>query len=456
MNNKELFEAIDMLEKEKNIPAEYMFAQIQKAIEIAFGKNYGNDRVKFVIDRDTKSFEAYLQKEVVEELGEKDSPNAKITLEKAREINPGAEIGDFVGLKVDTKTLGRIGVNAARNVIRQGINESEKGQLMLEFQSKIGELVTATVERIDPKTGNATVRIGKSTANLLAGEQVSGEVLTEGELIKVYISDVQKKEKGTPKVHISRTHPEFVKRLFETEVPEIYDGTVEIKSVSREAGSRTKIAVVSKDKQVDAIGACIGTKGARVGTIVNELNGEKIDIIEYDEDPKKFIAAALSPASVVKVQTATDGSKTCRVTVPDSQLSLAIGNKGQNARLAARLTGWKIDIRPESGFFGEDEDDELFSDELVQLNDNKETDGFLDESDSFEEAEENAVLNEEAFAEEAEKDSEDKPEDKVEAEAKTEAKAETEAEVKNKKEEISDDILDAILGIDSSDKEDEF
>ena len=269
---------------------------------------------------------------------------------------------------------------------------------------------------------------------------------------------MQKKEKGTPKVHISRTHPEFVKRLFETEVPEIYDGTVEIKSVSREAGSRTKIAVVSKDKQVDAIGACIGTKGARVGTIVNELNGEKIDIIEYDEDPKKFIAAALSPASVVKVQTATDGSKTCRVTVPDSQLSLAIGNNGQNARLAARLTGWKIDIRPESGFFGEDEDDELFSDELVQLNDNKETDGFLDESDSFEEAEENAVLNEEAFAEEAEKDSEDKPEDKVEAEAEaeTKAKAETEAKVKNKKEEISDDILDAILGIDSSDKEDEF
>ena len=316
---------------------------------------------------------------------------------------------------------------------------------MLEFQSKIGELVTATVERIDPKTGNATVRIGKSTANLLAGEQVSGEVLTEGELIKVYISDVQKKEKGTPKVHISRTHPEFVKRLFETEVPEIYDGTVEIKSVSREAGSRTKIAVVSKDKQVDAIGACIGTKGARVGTIVNELNGEKIDIIEYDEDPKKFIAAALSPASVVKVQTATDGSKTCRVTVPDSQLSLAIGNKGQNARLAARLTGWKIDIRPESGFFGEDEDDELFSDELVQLNDNKETDGFLDESDSFEEAEENAVLNEEAFAEEvSEKDSYSQPADNAQAEAK------------NKKEEISDDILDAILGIDSSDKEDEF
>jgi len=472
MNNKELFEAIDMLEKEKNIPAEYMFSQIQKAIEIAFGKNYGNDNVKFVIDRESKSFEAYLQKEVVETLGEKDSPNSKITLEKAREINPGVEIGDFVGFKVDTKTLGRIGVNAARNVIRQGINESEKGQLMMEFQSKIGELVTATVERIDPKTGNATVRIGKSTANLLAGEQVNGEVLTEGELIKVYISDVQKKEKGTPKVLISRTHPEFVKRLFETEVPEIYDGTVEIKSVSREAGSRTKIAVISRDKQVDAIGACIGTKGARVGTIVNELNGEKIDIIEYDEDPKKFIAAALSPASVIKVQIATDGSKTCRVTVPDSQLSLAIGNKGQNARLAARLTGWKIDIRPESGFFGEDEDDGLFSDEVVTLNENKDTDGFLDESDSFDEdvsEEADEAFEEEDFSEAEEdmpeaEDIKEETKEEIKEEVKEEIKEEKKEAVKKdtakkvkaekKKIEISDDILDAILGIDSGDKYD--
>ena len=354
MDNKELFGAIAQLEQDKGVPADYMFAQIQKAIEVAAGKNYGNDNVNFVIDKENAIFDAYLQKEVVEEVFDN---NIEISLEKAREINPIANIGDYVGIKMDTMTLGRIGVNAARNVIKQGINEGEKGQIMLEFQSKIGELVTATVERIDPRSGNATVRIGKSTAVLLSSEQVTGETLAEGELVKVYISDVQKREKGGPRVLISRTHPDFVKRMFETEVPEIYDGTVEIKSVSREAGSRTKIAVFSKDKQVDAIGACIGTRGARVGTIVEELNGEKIDIIEYDEDPKKFIAAALSPASVIKVQVAADGSKTCRVTVPDSQLSLAIGNKGQNARLAAKLTGWKIDIRPESGFFGEENDD---------------------------------------------------------------------------------------------------
>ncbi len=354
MDNKELFAAIAQLEEDKGVPADYMFAQIQKAIEVAAGKNYGNDDVKFIVNKEEGIFEAYLQKEVVEEVFDN---NIEISVEKAREINPNAVIGDYVGVQMDTMTLGRIGVNAARNVIKQGINEGEKGQIMLEFQSKIGELVTASVERIDPRNGNATVRIGKSTAILLAGEQVDGEVLKEGELVKVYISDVQKREKGGPRVLISRTHPEFVKRLFETEVPEIYDGTVEIKSVSREAGSRTKIAVFSKDKQVDAIGACIGTRGARVGTIVEELNGEKIDIVEYDEDPKKFIAAALSPASVVKVQVASDGSKTCRVTVPDSQLSLAIGNKGQNARLAAKLTGWKIDIRPQSGFFGEEDDD---------------------------------------------------------------------------------------------------
>ena len=364
MDNKGLFEAIAQLEKDKGVPSEYMFEQIKRAIEIAAGKNYGNDNVTFVIDKDNYIFDAYLQKEVVEEVFDN---NIEISEEKAREINPSAQIGDYVGVKMDTMALGRIGVNAARNVIRQGINEGEKSQIMLEFQSKIGELVTATVERIDPRTGNATVRINKSTAVLLHGEQVDGEILEEGQKIKVYISDVQKREKGGPRVLISRTHPEFVKRMFETEVPEIYDGIVEIKSISREAGSRTKIAVCSKDDQVDAIGACIGTRGARVGTIVDELNGEKIDIVEYDEDPKKFISAALSPASVIKVQVAADGSKSCRVTVPDSQLSLAIGNKGQNARLAAKLTGWKIDIRPESGFFGEEEDDFVPADDDAEL-----------------------------------------------------------------------------------------
>lgn len=354
-DNKELFEAIAQLEEDKGVSADYMFSQIQKAIEVAAGKNYGNDNVNFVVDKENKVFKAFLQKQVVEEVFD---PNIEISLEKAREINPSVGYNDYVGVEMDTMTLGRIGVNAARNVIKQGIIVGEKGQIMLEFQNKIGELVTASVERIDPHNGNATVKIGKSLATLYRSEQIKDEILEEGQLIKVYISDVQRKEKGGPKILISRTHPDFVKRLFETEVPEIYDGIVEIKSVSREAGSRTKIAVLSKDKQVDAIGACIGTRGARVGTIVEELNGEKIDIIEYDEDPKKFISAALSPAIVLKVQISADDSKVCRVTVPDGQLSLAIGNKGQNVRLAARLTGWKIDIRPESGFFGEEDDDE--------------------------------------------------------------------------------------------------
>lgn len=429
MDNKGLFEAIAQLEKDKGVPSEYMFEQIKRAIEIAAGKNYGNDNVTFVIDKYNYIFDAYLQKEVVEEVFDN---NIEISEEKAREINPSAQIGDYVGVKMDTMALGRIGVNAARNVIRQGINEGEKSQIMLEFQSKIGELVTATVERIDPRTGNATVRINKSTAVLLHGEQVDGEILEEGQKIKVYISDVQKREKGGPRVLISRTHPEFVKRMFETEVPEIYDGIVEIKSISREAGSRTKIAVCSKDDQVDAIGACIGTRGARVGTIVDELNGEKIDIVEYDEDPKKFISAALSPASVIKVQVAADGSKSCRVTVPDSQLSLAIGNKGQNARLAAKLTGWKIDIRPESGFFGEEEDDFVPADDDAELP--------VDNAEDFE-----------SDIEEADTDSlqqtvEDTPENLEENLVENEEIAE---DVDREKDKEIQDAVDAILGLES-------
>ncbi len=429
MDNKGLFEAIAQLEKDKGVPSEYMFEQIKRAIEIAAGKNYGNDNVTFVIDKDNYIFDAYLQKEVVEEVFDN---NIEISEEKAREINPSAQIGDYVGVKMDTMALGRIGVNAARNVIRQGINEGEKGQIMLEFQSKIGELVTATVERIDPRTGNATVRINKSTAVLLHGEQVDGEILEEGQKIKVYISDVQKREKGGPRVLISRTHPEFVKRMFETEVPEIYDGIVEIKSISREAGSRTKIAVCSKDDQVDAIGACIGTRGARVGTIVDELNGEKIDIVEYDEDPKKFISAALSPASVIKVQVAADGSKSCRVTVPDSQLSLAIGNKGQNARLAAKLTGWKIDIRPESGFFGEEEDDFVPADDDAELP--------VDNAEDFE----NDI--EEADTDSLQQTVEDTPENLEENLVENEEIAE---DVDREKDKEIQDAVDAILGLES-------
>lgn len=353
MNTKELFEAIRLFEKEKGISADYMFSQIERAIVVACKNNYGgNDNVVFNVNEEKNKFQVKLVKTVREEVEDEDF---EISLEDALKINKRAKIDEEIQIPLDPKELGRIAIQTARNVIRQGIRDGEKGQMLQEFQSKLGELVTAVVERIDPKSGAASISIGKAQVILPKNEQVGDEVLKEGDHIKVYIADIKDSGKG-PHAIISRSHPELVKRLFEQEVPEIYDGIVEIKSISREAGSRTKMAVVSKDSEIDAVGACIGTKGARVNQIVDELGGEKIDIIEYSEDPVQYISAALSPATVISVKVAEDGSKNCKVTVPDGQLSLAIGNKGQNARLAARLTGWRIDIRPESGFYGEAEE----------------------------------------------------------------------------------------------------
>lgn len=357
MTNKELFEALRMFEKEKDIPMDYMLQQIQKAIEIACKSYYGgNDNVVFKADPEKNSFDVKLVKTVVEEVYD---PNFEVTPEEAAQITKRKkfEIGEEIEVPLDPKRLGRIAVSSARNVIRQGIRAGEKGQSLIEFQNKLGEIVTATVERIDQKSGAATIRIGKSTAMLPKSEQVGIETLREGDMVKVYIADVKDSERG-PHAIISRSHPGFVRRLFEKEVPEIYEGIVEIKSVSREAGSRTKMAVISSNSDVDPIGSCIGPKGARVNAIVSELGGEKIDIIIYSEDPKAYISAALSPATVLKVDIIDEETRSCKATVPDDQLSLAIGNKGQNARLAARLTGWRIDIRPESGFYGEDEEDE--------------------------------------------------------------------------------------------------
>ena len=357
MTNKELFEALRMFEKEKDIPMDYMLQQIEKAIVIAC-KNYygGNENVVFNIVPEKNTFDVKLVKTVVDEVLD---PDFEITREDAEKINKRKiySIGDEAQIPLDPKKLGRIAVSAARNVIRQGIRAGEKGQTLIEFQSKLGEIVTAQVERIDPKSGIATIKIGKAEAMLPKSEQVGCEELKEGDHIKVYIADVKDNERG-PHAIISRTHPGFVKRMFEQQVPEIFDGIVEIKSISREAGSRTKMAVSSNNPDVDAIGACIGAKGARVNSIVEELGGEKIDIIEYSDEPEKYISAALSPASVCKVEIVDEETKSCKATVPDGQLSLAIGNKGQNARLATRLTGWRIDIRPESGFYGEDEEDE--------------------------------------------------------------------------------------------------
>ena len=246
--------------------------------------------------------------------------------------------------------FGRIAAQTAKHVIRQGIKDAERGQVIRDFQSKTQDLVTAKVSRIDPINGNVTLEIGKGTAVLPKGEQVPDETFTEGELIKVYISEVKDTERG-PRVMISRTHKGLVKRLFEQEVPEIYDGVVTIHSISREAGIRTKMAVSSSDENIDPIGACIGQRGARVNNIVEVLGGEKIDIVKYSEDPAEFVAAALAPANVLSVEIVNADEKKCQATVPDHQLSLAIGNKGLNAKLAAKLTGWKIDIKPESGFY---------------------------------------------------------------------------------------------------------
>ena len=342
--NTEFFEALTLLEKEKGIPADYLLEKIKAAIAIAVKRDYGGSENGLVeIDPEKGKFQVAIRKTVVEAV---ENPNTEILLNDAYKYDKKAEIGSVVDIPLETKQFGRIAAQAAKHVIRQGIREAERGQMMQEFQSR-------EVVRTDPARGSVTLEIGKSEAMLTRQEQVPGEELHEGDHVKVYVVEVAATDRG-PRVMLSRTHPGLVKRLFEMEVPELYDGTVELKAISREAGSRTKIAVYSKDQNVDAVGACIGPKGARVAKIVDELGGEKIDVVKYSEDPAEFVAAALSPSQVVSVDVAEDGSKSCTVKVPDNQLSLAIGNKGQNARLAAKLTGWKIDIKPERGFYGEE------------------------------------------------------------------------------------------------------
>ena len=349
--NNEFFEALALLEKEKGIPVDYLMEKIKAAIAIAVKRDYGGTENALVeIDPIKGMFNVAIRKEVAEVI---ENEYTQILLQDAYKYDKRAEIGGTIEIPLETKQFGRIAAQAAKHVIRQGIREAEKGQLLQEFQSKEHEILSAIVSRIDHKKGIASLEIGRNEAMLPKSEQVPTEELYEGQRIKVYVVEVANSEKG-PRIMISRTHPGLVKRLFEIEVPEIYDGTVEIKAISREAGSRTKLAVWSREENVDAVGACIGPKGSRVAKIVDELDGEKIDVIKYSEDAAEFISAALSPADVIAVELDPEGARMCKVTVPDHQLSLAIGNKGQNARLAAKLTGWKIDIRPESGFFGEE------------------------------------------------------------------------------------------------------
>lgn len=344
--NNEFFEALHLLCKEKEIPMEYMTERIANAIQNALKKDYGVQENGIVeIDPVSQKFRVAIRKEIVEEV---EDPALQIHLADVKSRKKSLKVGDFVDIEVATKEFGRIAAQTAKHVIRQGIREAEKQQLIHMFQSQEHELITALVQKIEPRTGNAVLEIGRSGEVILpASEQVPGEVLREKDHIKVYVVEIRSSEKG-PRAIISRTHPGLVKRLFELEVPEIYEGTVEIKSVSREAGARTKIAVCSSNPDVDAQGSCIGPKGARVNKIVEELGGEKIDIVKYSEDPAAYVAEALAPAQVLDVEILDLEAKSCRATVADNQLSLAIGKDGQNVRLAARLTGWKIDIKSQS------------------------------------------------------------------------------------------------------------
>ena len=347
--NAEFFEAIEDIEKEKGIPREYMYEKIRQAMLAAFRRDNPEceDNVEIILDEDKKQIEMHVNKLAVEEVSDS---SHEIQIDAAKKIAKRAKVGDTVRVPVETKKFGRIAAQAAKQVIIQGIREAERGLIYQEFTSKEHEILTGVVSHIDQRSGTVGIRISSNSefteAVLAANERIKTEPLKEGDRIKVYVVEVRNSTRG-PQVLISRTHPGLVKRLFELEVPEISDGTVEIMSIAREAGSRTKMSVRSEDPDVDPIGSCVGPKGGRVANIVTELGGEKIDIIKYSDIPEDYISAALSPSEVVSVTMAEDG-KSCRVIVPDDQLSLAIGKEGQNARLAAKLTGYKIDIKPVS------------------------------------------------------------------------------------------------------------
>ena len=366
--NTELKTALEILEKEKDISKDVMLDAIENSLITACQSHFGKEKENFrvEINRDTCDFHVYAEKTVVEQV---DDPDTQISLAEAKLLDKKYELGDIVREEIKSKEFGRITTQNARNVILQKIREEERKVLFNQYYAKEKDVVTGVVQRYIGR--NVSVNLGKVDAMLNENEMVKGEVYTPTERIKVYILEVKDTTKG-PRILVSRTHPELVKRLFESEVTEVRDGIVEIKSIAREAGSRTKIAVWSNDPDVDPVGACVGMNGARVNSIVNELRGEKIDIINWNENPALLIENALSPAKVVVVLADVE-EKTAKVVVPDYQLSLAIGKEGQNARLAARLTGFKIDIKSESqanaiegfyeGFYDEDEDEEEAYDE---------------------------------------------------------------------------------------------
>ena len=395
--SRDLRDALDVLEKEKNISKDTLLEAIEQSLIQACKNHFGKaDNVHVMIDPETCDFSVYADRTVVEHV---EDPALEISLVDAQKTNTNAEIGDVMKVEIQSKEFGRIATQNAKNVILQKIREEERKVLYDQYYGIEKEVVTGIVQRVMGK--NVSINLGKADAVLTENEQVKGETFQPTERVKVYILEVKDTPKG-PRILVSRTHPGLVKRLFESEVAEVRDGTVEIKSIAREAGSRTKIAVWSNDPDVDAVGACVGMNGARVCAVVNELHGEKIDIINWDENPAILIENALSPAKVIAVMADPD-EKTALVVVPDYQLSLAIGKEGQNARLAARLTGFKIDIKSEtqareSGDFYDDYDEE------------------------HEEAEEE--MTEEAVSEELEEVEEDTEETETEAEETADGDAE--------------------------------
>ena len=343
--SKELMDALTLLEKEKNISKDSLFDAIENSLITACKNNFGKaDNIRVEVDRESCDFKCYAEKEVVETADDVMDPQIEISLDDAKKINKKAKVGDMVDVSLNSKEFGRIATQNAKNVILQKIREEERGAIYNEYFEKEHDIVTGVVQRFIGK--NVSINLGRADAILNENEQVKGEVYRPTQRIRVYVLEVKNGSKG-PRILVSRTHPDLVKRLFEQEVAEIQDGTVEIKSIARAAGSRTKIAVYSNNPNVDAVGACVGVNGARVNLIVDELGGEKIDVVSWDENPGNLIQNALSPAKIVAVFADPD-EKSAKVVVPDYQLSLAIGKEGQNARLAARLTGYKIDIKSET------------------------------------------------------------------------------------------------------------
>ena len=340
--NTELLEALTILEEEKNISKDTMMDAIENSLISACKNHFGtSDNIKVIMDRETCDYSVFAEKEVVEEVFD---PALEISLEDAEKLDSSLHLGDIAQIPVESKSFGRIATQNAKNLILQKIREEERKAVFDQYFEKEKDIVTGVVQRYVGK--NISINLGRADAMLTENEQVKGEVFKPTDRIKLYVVEVKNAPKG-PKILVSRTHPELVKRLFEAEVAEVKDGTVEIKSIAREAGSRTKMAVWSNDPNVDPVGACVGLNGARVNAVVNELRGEKIDIINWDENPALLIENALSPAKVISVLADPD-EKVASVIVPDYQLSLAIGKEGQNARLAARLTGYKIDIKSET------------------------------------------------------------------------------------------------------------